>query len=55
MQDIEGQLDLRSGAIDMLSPWAAATTVLKEQFSGRYCHCLGNLDVRIWRHDSTPT
>jgi hypothetical protein len=38
----------------MLSPWAATTAELKVQFSGRYCHGLGNLDVGIWRHDGTP-
>jgi hypothetical protein len=54
MQDIEGQLDLRSGAIDMLSPWAAATAELKVQLSVRYCHGLGNLDIGVWWHDGTP-
>src|SRR5712691_8166275 len=53
-QDIEGQLDLRGRAIDMLSPWAAATTELKLQFRGWYCYGLGNLDVGVWWHDSTP-
>jgi hypothetical protein len=53
-QDIEGQLDLRGSAIDMLSPWAAATTELKVQLSGWYCHCLSNLDVGVWWHDRTP-
>jgi hypothetical protein len=47
MQDIEGQLDLRGGAVDMLSPWAATTTELEMQFSGWYCHCLGNLDIGV--------
>jgi hypothetical protein len=28
-QDIESQLDLRGGAIDMLAPWAATATELK--------------------------
>src|SRR5262245_25048335 len=54
IQDIEGQLDLRGGAVDMLSSWAAATAELKVQLSRRYCHCLGNLDVGVWWHDSTP-
>src|SRR5262249_40081323 len=38
----------------MLSPWAAATAELKVQFSGRYRHCLGNLEVSVRRHDGTP-
>jgi hypothetical protein len=53
-QDVKCQLDLRGGAVDVLSPWAAATAELKVQFSGRDCHCLGNLDIGVWRHDSTP-
>jgi hypothetical protein len=54
IQDIEGQLDLRGRTIDMLSPWTAATTELKVQFSGWYCYCLSHLDSAIWRHDGTP-
>ena len=54
IQDIKGQLDLRGGAIDMLSPWATTAAKLKVQFGEWYCRCLGNLDVGIWRHDSTP-
>jgi hypothetical protein len=54
IQDIEDQLDLRGSAIDVLSPWAAATTELEVQFGRRYCYCLGNLDVGVWRHDGTP-
>ena len=38
----------------MLSPWAAATTELKVQLSGWYCHCLSNRDVGVWWHDGTP-
>jgi hypothetical protein len=47
MQDIEGQLDLRGGAVDMLSPWTATTTELEMQLGGRYCHCLSNLDIGV--------
>jgi hypothetical protein len=54
IQDIEGQLDLRGGAIDMLSPWAAAPAELKVQLGGRYGHGFGNLDIGVWWHDGTP-
>jgi hypothetical protein len=47
IQDIKGQLNLRGSAIDVLSPWAAATAELKVQFGGRYCYGLGNLDIGV--------
>ena len=47
IQDIEEQLNLRGGAIDMLSPWPTATTKLKVQLGKWYCDGLGNLDVGV--------
>ena len=54
IQDIKGQLDLRGGAINMLSPWATTATKLKVQFGEWDCHYLGNLEVSVWWHDSAP-
>jgi hypothetical protein len=46
-EHIEGQLDLRGSAIDMLSPWTTAAAELKVEFSQWYRHCLGNSKVGV--------
>src|SRR5262249_14678499 len=53
-EHVEGQLDLRGSAIDMLSPRTATAAELEMEFCQRYRHGLGNLEVGVGQHTCIP-